>query len=337
MEVLEGSTPYDDVFHTLLMECDDLVIPLINEIFHEDYTTDDRIIRSANEHYLEQQGGNEEKRITDSLIWIIRTPKYSSRKYHIECESSGMDGTILIRFFEYDAQIALDDGEVKDYELVVELPHSALMLLRSQKTDARKMKITIKAEGDQMSYEVRVLRLRDYGIEDIFQKKLYFLLPFLIFNSEKELEEINRDGAKLEKLLKNYEGISARLEELAEAGELSYFSYVTLRDMTNRVVQHLARRYQNVTKGVGGIMGGQVLDFEAKRIKDQAEAGGIKIGESRGIKIGETKGESNTSEVIILLSGGMPEAEIVKKGYSLSVIKTAKDTLQAIGYLPKKK
>lgn len=344
----EANTPYDDVFHTLFMECDDLVIPFINEIFHEKYTLKDQIIRSANEHYLEQQGGREEKRVTDSLLRIVKVPKNTSsfstdkdsrddktgrveRKYHIECESSHIDGTLLIRFFEYDTQIALDEGKVEDFELVVEFPKSAVILLRSRKTAVQEMKITMKAGENQMSYPVQVVKLRDYGMEEIFERKLYFLLPFLIFNRERELEEINREDEKLKSLLDTYRNMSKKLEKLAEAGEISYFSYVTLRDMTNRVVCHLAKKYQNVTEGVGKIMGGQVLDFEAKRIKD----GGIKIGETRGIKIGETMGETNISEVIVLLSNGMPENQIVKKGYSLSAIQMAKNTLKAIGYFPK--
>jgi hypothetical protein len=32
------STPYDDVFRTLLNDCSSLIIPLINEVFSEHYT-----------------------------------------------------------------------------------------------------------------------------------------------------------------------------------------------------------------------------------------------------------------------------------------------------------
>lgn len=33
-----GSTPYDDVFRTLVVDCRQLVIPLLNEAFDEHYT-----------------------------------------------------------------------------------------------------------------------------------------------------------------------------------------------------------------------------------------------------------------------------------------------------------
>ncbi len=32
------NTPYDDVFRTLLNDCTELIIPVVNEIFGENYT-----------------------------------------------------------------------------------------------------------------------------------------------------------------------------------------------------------------------------------------------------------------------------------------------------------
>ena len=36
-----GSTPYDDVFRTLLTDCSSLIIPVVNELFHEGYNGDE--------------------------------------------------------------------------------------------------------------------------------------------------------------------------------------------------------------------------------------------------------------------------------------------------------
>ena len=35
------NTPYDDVFRTLLNDCSSLIIPIVNEIFHESYSGDE--------------------------------------------------------------------------------------------------------------------------------------------------------------------------------------------------------------------------------------------------------------------------------------------------------
>ena len=46
---------YDGVFRTILNDCRQLVIPIINEIFHENYTGNEKIEFSSNEHFLAQQ------------------------------------------------------------------------------------------------------------------------------------------------------------------------------------------------------------------------------------------------------------------------------------------
>lgn len=50
---------YDGVFRTILNDCRQLVIPIINEIFHENYTGNEKIEFSSNENFLAQQAGLE--------------------------------------------------------------------------------------------------------------------------------------------------------------------------------------------------------------------------------------------------------------------------------------
>ena len=79
-----ANTPYDDVFRTLLNDCSALVLPMLNETFGEHYTGKEEIIFFQNEHFLNQQDGTEEKRITDTFFAVSGTKR---KKYHWECES----------------------------------------------------------------------------------------------------------------------------------------------------------------------------------------------------------------------------------------------------------
>ena len=112
------NTPYDDVFRTLLNDCSPLILPVINEVFGESYSGDEKIIFSPNEHFLNQQGGYEEERITDTSFQILGK---ETKKYHLECQSTA-DNSMLVRFYEYDTQIALDEGDLKENILTVTLP-----------------------------------------------------------------------------------------------------------------------------------------------------------------------------------------------------------------------
>lgn len=71
-----------------------LIIPVVNEVFGEHYSGQERISFSPNEHFLNQQNGNESERITDSSFRIEGEPV---KRYHIECQS-GSDSSMLISF-----------------------------------------------------------------------------------------------------------------------------------------------------------------------------------------------------------------------------------------------
>lgn len=44
---------------------------MFNECFHEHYTGEERMVLLQNEHFVNQQDGYEDKRVTDSFIVVI--------------------------------------------------------------------------------------------------------------------------------------------------------------------------------------------------------------------------------------------------------------------------
>lgn len=80
---------------------------------------------------------------------------------------------------------------------------------------------------------------------------------------------------KLETLKQEYEYIKNHLEHLCESAAITEYTKCTLEDMLNKVVYHIAQKYPKVRKGVKDIMGGKVLDYEAKRILEQGIEQGI--------------------------------------------------------------
>ena len=119
------NTPYDDVYKTMYMQCDELVIPLINEVFNEHYTGKEKLIRRGTEHFDTNSDGSQEKRVLDSVLGVCGTETVN---YHMECESS-KSGEVSIRMYRYGSMSAIDDSEVKDGELHVKFPNAAVMFL----------------------------------------------------------------------------------------------------------------------------------------------------------------------------------------------------------------
>lgn len=113
---------------------------------------------------------------------------------------------------------------------------------------------------------IPVMKLQKYSIDEIFEKKLLFLIPFYIFTHESMLEEHNRDEEKLNCLKAEFEHIKNRLEDLLEHREIEEYTKCMILDMSGRMLEHLAQRYDRVKEGVKAVMGGRVLEHEAKTI-----------------------------------------------------------------------
>ena len=174
-----ANTPYDDVFKTLLNDCSRLFIPVINEAFHESYTGDEKIALLQNEHLLNRQGGEQEKRITDSLA-MIGDDIY--KQYHCECETNP-DNTVAIRLFEYDTGIAINNSRIEGNKLIITFPKTAVLFLRSNSNTPDEMVTRIEAmNGKALEYTIPVMKVKNYNVNEIFEKKLLFLIPFYIFS-----------------------------------------------------------------------------------------------------------------------------------------------------------
>ena len=259
---------YDGAFRTILNDCRQMIIPVINEIFKEDYTGNEIIEFHPNEHFMDQQDAADHERITDTNFIIYGKKK---KKYHLECESSLPDGRMTIRLFEYDAQIALDEGEIVHETLTVTFPNTAVLYLRNYKKTPDKMRYVIKTPGGSVEYDVPIMKVQEYSLEDIFSKGLLLLIPFYIFSHEKNFQVYNNNEQKLTKLKAEYQDILERLDKLEQEGIIGAFDKRTIIELSNDVMKELTQKYENVQKGVGDIMGGALIETTARKLKNEAE------------------------------------------------------------------
>ena len=118
------------------------------------------------------------------------------------------------------------------------------------------------------------MKIRDYSLRELFDKGLYFLLPFYIFVHETQFGVYNEDKEKRRHLTDEYVTFMEQLEQAVTDGRLSVYERGTILDMSRRVLEHIAAKYNTVRKGVGEIMGGKVLDYETKRIYNAGKADG---------------------------------------------------------------
>ena len=176
--------------------------------------------------------------ITDSYIQI------GGKKYHIECQST-KDGTMIIRMFEYDSQIAIDSAEIDGNCLTVKFPNSAVLYLRSNSTTPDIMQVQIETPGGSTSYDVHVIKINKYTIDDIFDKELYMYIPFYIFTFEPSFGIIEKDKERLEQLKDQYNDIVHRLEKVCKFGKITEYQKRTILDISSIVLDAIAAKYKN--------------------------------------------------------------------------------------------
>ena len=264
---MANNTIFDDVFRTMLEEMPELIIPVINEIFGTEYPLDIPLEQMRNEHQTKNG-----ERITDSYFTIRR------RKYHIECQSTD-DSEMVIRMVEYDFAISLDDVNKEDGIYRMRFPNSAVIYLRGTEKTSLCMEM-VMPDGNTVRYQIPVLCIQKYTKDEIFQKKLLFLLPFYIMRYEKNKKRISEDRAELKKLLEEYMSIERYLEqELLDRGREK--AYRDLIELIERIAEYIFAEEDSVKEGIGDIMGGRVLELQSDKLikkgREEAREEGIKV------------------------------------------------------------
>ena len=112
---------------------------------------------------------------------------------------------------------------------------------------------------------------REQVLDDIFSKHLLLLIPFYIFSHEKDFKVYNSNEQRLAELKAEYRNI---LDKLEQEGTIGAFDKRTIIELSSDVIKEIAQKYENVQKGVGDIMGGALIETEARTILNRGKAEG---------------------------------------------------------------
>ena len=111
-------------------------------------------------------------------------PRTGEREvFHMECESTAGGTRIMLRMVRYDTRTAMEDAEVMDDYIRLRIDDSGVFFLRSTRSTPSMVKVILEGpQGSSMSYSIPALKLQDYSMEEMLEKKLFIMLPFLFFN-----------------------------------------------------------------------------------------------------------------------------------------------------------
>ena len=258
-----NNTIYDDVFKTMLEKFPELIIPLVNEEFHQNCPLNAEI-ESLNLESHKKEGHV----VADSVF------KIENHFYHVECQSS-IDNTIAVRILEYDFYIAMKNmtkGIDDIYE--IEFPKSCVIYLRHNKNTKDIMKVRLKIT-DTMTfhYEVPVVKAQKYTVEEIFEKKLFLLLPFYIMRYEK-IGNNTTDKEEIERIVEEYKEIVSKMEDAFYSANYTDGKRLCaeLQELMKRLAEYTFENNEDAKRKIGGaIMGGTALKTLTERFEESEE------------------------------------------------------------------
>ena len=97
----------------------------------------------------------------------------------------------------------------------------------------------------------------------------------------------NRDEDKLRELIHEYEYIVGKLSDLNQVGEITSLEKYCIITSMRSVLGLIAKKHQTVVKEADKVMGGEILEYEAKTIYRS----GLKKGKLEGKLEGKMEGE----------------------------------------------
>ena len=78
--------------------------------------------------------------------------------------------------------------------------------------------------------------------------------------------------------MEEFEEICAKMEQLVQENKMTELESRIIVELSKKVVDNIAKKYKKITRGVERVMGGKVIETEAKKMYNR----GIKIGEENG-------------------------------------------------------
>ena len=230
---------YDKAFKRILTLSDKAVINLINGLFGTDYPTNSKITYNWTEH----EDKDLKRTLSDSILTI------NDRDiYHIEAQITE-DEEIVFRVFEYGFGHAYKNRTYENGNETMMFPRPCIVYLDEGKKDKipDEYTLVLKFENQgEFSYKVPVFKLQSISLQELNDKKLIALLPFLLLKLRKKIERIRskENMEELQRLVMN--DIMSNIDRNVEVGNISSTDGMDLKALTSILYMQIYSKYQEM-------------------------------------------------------------------------------------------
>ena len=239
MSMKEIHQIFDKAFKRILTLSDKAVINLINGLFGTDYPTDSKITYNWTEHEDKEL----KRTLSDSILTID-----NKDSYHIEAQMTE-DEEIVFRVFEYGFGHAYKNRIIESCGESMVFPQPCIVYLDEGKKDKLPDEYTLilqfKNQGEFI-YKVPVVKLQNISLQELNDKKLIVLLPFLLLKLRKKLDKIrSKDNMEeLQNLVTN--DIIKTIDRNVEIGNISSTDAFDLKALTTMLYMKIYSKYEEL-------------------------------------------------------------------------------------------
>ena len=161
------------------------------------------------------------------------------------------DSTMAIRMFEYDFAIALEKSLKNGTPYEVKLPESCVIYIRETKNTPDNLNVTVHIGDSIVPYASKVIRIKNYSLDQLFSKRLLLFLPYYMLRFEHSPSDI---------FLEEYRELLERV-----SGDITSLSENDILDFIRQIAEHISPDEE--TKKEVSAMGGRVLELWSERVK----------------------------------------------------------------------
>jgi hypothetical protein len=251
-KLLNNEKVFDSVFWSTSNALKEFLPIFVNEAFKENYSENTRVSFKPGKVVVEKNDGSLKREEMDALfnLYDDSGETVHSGDYHVECETWARNN-IIIRIAKYSVGYGFENMVMTDEGVIVNLPKSCVIMLRAESVKKGSFKVVFEADKEKLNINVPIIRITDYSLDDIFQKRLLILLPFYAFVfSDKEYSEMSNDSGKLERFKALLNEIHVRLEDLLDKGVINSKQIIDLTEYLYQVFGQLTSKFDNIRKEV---------------------------------------------------------------------------------------
>ena len=253
--------------------------------------------------------------------------KLNNDVYHIEIETNAGQ-TIAIRIIGYSlgyAYNALRNRGVNN-KILIELPAPILIQIDPHNHLPERIPIEVRASGsdDMLTYDIKVIKLWEYEVEDLVAQDKYLLLPFILLRHRKSSGTADETKAFASELRK----IARAISDLYQSNRISSYLAINLMNITEKFAEYInTGQYSDDSETKKEI---ETMETTRFLMAQEIEAISIARGRAEGEARGEARGKNEVKQIIKLRFQGMESREIAD-ALDLSVAEV-ESTLFEVGF-----